>query len=292
MNSPKENYNRGTLIKTENKIILELKDDYDHHDNSIDYIIENELMPDNKTNSYKELKELYNQTYTKGCLCKNHNCSETKVCCHSQNYILKNNELVLNKTRLSNDLIYECSNNCECSTTCWNRLVQFGPREHLKISEFYDLNKQLGLISLENIPEGGFICEYIGEILTKDEAVKRSQFNDENNQMNYIICLNEMCSDGTGREQQTFIDPSLRGNIGRYLNHSCDPNCEIISIRTDGLIPKLGIFTKRKIKKLEELCFDYGSNTKDDQIVEKSIERKICFCQSFKCRKYLPNFSY
>lgn len=293
-NSPNENYNRGTLISTKNENIIELKDDYDHNDNSIDYIIENELMPDNKTDSYKELKELYNQTYTKGCLCINDNCSKTNECCHSQNYILSNNELVLNKRRLSNDLIYECSINCECQTTCWNRLVQFGPREHLKISEFYDLNKQLGLVTLENIPEGGFVCEYIGEILTKDEAVRRSQFNDENNQMNYIICLNETCSDGTSEGHQTFIDPSLRGNIGRYLNHSCDPNCEIISVRTDGIIPKLGIFTKRKIQKMEELCFDYGcKSTADDEITaEKSIGRKMCYCQSFKCRKYLPNFSY
>lgn len=293
-NSPNENYNRGTLISIENENYIELKDDYDHNDNSIEYIIENELMPDNKTDSYKQLKELYNQIYTKACLCcENNNCSKTIECCHYQNYILSNNELVLNKTRLSNDLIYECSNNCECPTTCWNRLVQFGPREHLKISEFYDLNKQLGLISLENIPEGGFVCEYIGEILTKDEAIRRSHFNDKKNQMNYIICLNETCSDGTSKGYQTFIDPSLRGNIGRYLNHSCDPNCEIISVRTDGIIPKLGIFTKRNIKKFEELCFDYGCNTEEEQTnVVKSINRKMCYCQSFKCRKYLPNFSY
>lgn len=290
-NSPTENYNRGKLIKINKNIIIELKDDYDHNDSSIEYIIENELMPDNKTDSYRELKELYNQTYTKGCLCKN-NCSNTE-CCHSQNYILSNSELVLNKTRLSHDLIYECSTNCECPTTCWNRLVQFGPREDLKISEFYHLNKQLGLISLRYIPEGGFVCEYIGEILTKDEAVRRNLFNDENNKMNYIICLNEVCLDGSGRGQQTFIDPSSRGNIGRYLNHSCDPNCEIISVRTDGIIPKLGIFAKRDIQPMEELCFDYGNSTKDQQTtLEKSIDRKKCYCQSLRCRKYLPNFSY
>lgn len=289
------NYNRGTQILIGNENIIELKDDYDHIDNSIEYIIENELMTDNKTDAYKELKELYNQTYTKGCLCKNDNCSSLEKCCHSQNYILSNNELILNKSRLSIDLIYECSINCKCTTTCLNRLVQFGPREHLKITEiFYDLNKQLGLACLVNIPEGGFVCEYIGEILTKDEAIGRNQFNDKYDKINYIICLNETCSDSSneGIGQQTFIDPSLRGNIGRYLNHSCDPNCEIISVRTDGIIPKLGIFAKRHIKKMEELCFDYGCSTADHITLEKSINRKKCYCQSVGCRQYLPNFSY
>lgn len=312
-------YGRGKSKLINNKIHLEFHDEYEHnctYSKKLDYIIENILMERPlssssaiEQDSYTKLSNLYNSYYSMGCNCGNgnstisnciHECSNLEdYCVHGGNYAsstelatkLKDDrrqgktELVLNENRRSMDLVYECSDKCLCSMVCHNRLIQYGPRNNLIIIDVSHLNKQLGLATTTSIPKGAFVCEYVGEILTKEEAQKRHEQNSIQNCMNYIICLNEyplvnianecgtiglgdgkqhhqqqqhhhrlqqkkgddndddndcIIDEGVGKHLQTFIDPSQKGNIGRYLNHSCDPNCEILSIRIDGPIPRLG----------------------------------------------------
>lgn len=295
-------FRRGLLINVNEIPQLEFDDQYEHTDSSIEYLIENELFePENivekESEEYKNLFDLINSIYTKGCDCTNpSNCLTSETCIHSENYIVVNTidnskELILNPNRKCNDLIYECFEKCKCSSLCKNRLVQYGPRKNLKIIDTKRIPNQKGLITMKPIPMGGFICEYAGEIITKTEAERRHKNNIQNSEMNYIICLNEYCIDSsknsisnlynkriktnrkaekvgkaidtenslekiddidtkdasTGvnkktRLLQTFIDPSRKGNIGRYLNHSCEPNCHILSVRVDGPVPKLGNF--------------------------------------------------
>lgn len=269
-----DEYHRGQCKLINNETYVEYYDEYEHIDNTIEYLLENIIFQTRDDNTikkqnknYNTLKDLFNSKFCIGCNCstnKNNNninnCG-TNVCLHGGNYITYINaenkkQLILNnKNRNGNDLIYECSTDlCKCKPNiCQNRLLQFGPCKYLKIINVtYNLKKQCGLIATKEIPKGGFICEYIGEILTKEEAVKRHMFNKLHDKMNYIICLNEYSTlsnitehkTTTEPEQQhiqTFIDPTYKGNIGRYLNHSCDSNCEIFSIRTDGPLPKLGI---------------------------------------------------
>lgn len=245
-----DKYGRGHWYQHGTNVIIELADDYDHNDDNIEYVPENVLQRSNReTSSFGELQQKFNIFYSKYCECKSNECNRVTDCFHGGNYVevfmpsTGCSELVLNKTRLSRDLLYECSQYCTCPSDCLNRLVQFGPRRNLCISDFSHLHKQFGLITTKPIPEGGFVCEYAGELLTKEEAVRRQQENDVENRMNYIICLNEhseAANDDDLNCLQTFIDPSQVGNIGRYLNHSCEPNCEILSVRIDGPIPKLG----------------------------------------------------
>lgn len=243
-----DNFNRGNSYKYKGQLCIELFDEYEHIDDSIEYVMENVLQTTNtEQQSYHNLLDKFNSLIGLKCDCTSgENLCTQDNCIHGGNYtILKCHdsklELILNENRKSHDLIYECSELCSCSPSCQNRLVQFGPRKGLKIEDYSHFGKQYGLKTLCAIPKGAFICEYAGEVLCKEEAAIRWQTNDENGKMNYIICLNER---PIGKENdeaiQTFIDPSRIGNIGRYLNHSCDPNCEIISVRTDGLIPKLG----------------------------------------------------
>lgn len=58
-----------------------------------------------------------------------------------------------------------------------------------------------------------------------------------------------------GRPQ--FIDATKRGGIGRFANHSCDPNCYVAKW-TIGQHVRMGIFSNRAIKKDEELTFNYN----------------------------------
>lgn len=228
----------------------EIEDNYDHLDSdNIEYLLENTLQDDDGTTEFLYLKNEYNSCYTQHCECDCNDCDccDQNMCYHGGNYIHyacnfnDKKELVLNKNRTTNDLIFECSNLCTCASTldkCKNRLVQFGPRTNMQIVHL--TNKYLGLITTEFIPQGGFICEYVGELLTRTEALKRNRKNEEGHRMNYILCLNER-SLTNETSIQTFVDPSTKGNIGRYLNHSCEPNCEILSVRFDHPIPRIGI---------------------------------------------------
>lgn len=243
--------NRGQSYEHDGRLCIEFCDDYEHIDETIEYIVENVLQTSNtQSQSYFELHEKFNSYIDSKCGCiSNGNCADDE-CIHGGNYLIHENqashefELILNENRKCHDIIYECSEFCACSTNCYNRLVQFGPRKFLKIEDYSKLGKQHGLTTLRFIPKGAFICEYSGEILCKEESIERYRANDLDQKMNYIICLNERpITSGNADECkviQTFIDPSRIGNIGRYLNHSCDPNCEIVSVRIDGVIPKLG----------------------------------------------------
>lgn len=254
---PDDIYNRGTIIIKNNSINeIIFCDEYEHKSETIEYVPENILQTNaTESESFIILRAQFNTFLQISCDCKTYaemdynlcgNSSTT--CCHGQNYQThfngRNQELILNPHRRSKDLIYECSDQCSCETTCTNRLVQFGPRKNLQIADFGSLKKNFGLITLDSIPAGGFICEYAGEILTKEEAAQRHSRNDAEHLDNYVICLNERSSEISERAKtvQTFIDPSRCGNIGRYLNHSCDANCEIFIVRIDGPIPKLGLF--------------------------------------------------
>lgn len=249
-----EDLHRGNPYECNGHWQIELCDEYEHIDENIEYAVENVLQTTNtQTASYRTLYEQFNSFIASKCGCaaveKSPNiCCQTE-CAHGGNYVIhedhlsKRRELILNKDRRSRDVIYECSEFCACLQYCYNRLVQFGPRKNLQIVDYSHIGKQYGLTTTQSIPMGSFICEYSGEILCKDEAIERYRGNDMTQQMNYIICLNERpiaCDPNETHETiQTFIDPSRIGNIGRYLNHSCDPNCEIISVRVDSPIPKL-----------------------------------------------------
>lgn len=250
-----DRFNRGEAFAINGQLTLELHDEYEHHSNEIEYVVENVLQNSNTDSpSFDLLRDEFNSIYENRCNCSGgtNEISTSEVCTecsHGGNYVSvqmeddNRMELVLNMNRRSQDLIYECCDLCACPSTCQNRLVQFGPRKHLQIVHFP--RKQLGLMTLKSITQGAFICEYAGELLTKNEALRRIRRIDDTNEMNYLICLNERStddSDGKGSSNKivTYVDPSRIGNIGRYLNHSCDPNCEIISVRTNGSIPKIG----------------------------------------------------
>lgn len=257
-----------------------LIDDYEHLSDDVEYILENVLQDDDKSEEFQLLKELYNSQILNSCECEN--CNEN--CPHGGNYLLENGKRILRDDRRCKDFIYECSDSCFC-TTCLNKVVQFGPHADLAIKNFN--SKGLGLVSTKLISKGSFICEYAGEILTRSEAIRRDLNNQGENKMNYIFCLNEI-SFTDGAQTQTFIDPSHKGNIGRYINHSCDPNCDIVSTRVDCIIPKIAIFANRDILPSTEITFNYG--TKGQESVNE--QKKICLCYSFNCQKFLPNFTY
>ena len=79
------------------------------------------------------------------------------------------------------------------------------------------------------------------------------------------------------------IDPSVDGNEARFINHSCDPNCEIRETRR-----RIFIHALRNIGVGEELFYDYHLETDDDVPRTKEIEAEApCRCGSPNCRRTL-----
>ena len=72
------------------------------------------------------------------------------------------------------------------------------------------------------------------------------------------------------------IDPTYRGNMARFINHSCDPNCTIEKWNVQGEAA-VAIIAKRTIQEDEELSFDYNFNSIDTALTK-------CLCGTKKCR--------
>uniref|UniRef100_A0A8C5UFA6 SET domain-containing protein n=1 Tax=Malurus cyaneus samueli TaxID=2593467 RepID=A0A8C5UFA6_9PASS len=106
-----------------------------------------------------------------------------------------------------------------------------------------------------HIPRGSFVCEYAGEVLGFAEARRRILAQTPQD-TNYIIAVREHLHDG--RVMETFVDPTRIGNVGRFLNHSCEPNLFMVPVRVDSMVPKLALFAATDINAGEELSYDYS----------------------------------
>ena len=130
-----------------------------------------------------------------------------------------------------------------------------------------------GIIATQNIKKDIKIIEYIGEKVTKKEGDKRSAdrikkyINKKNEGSVYIFELNKKYD----------IDGSPLYNKARYINHSCNPNCEV-----DIIDNKIWIISIKKIKKGEELNYDYGYPFDEDDYSDH-----ICKCGSKNCIGYI-----
>lgn len=105
-----------------------------------------------------------------------------------------------------------------------------------------------GLYATADIEEETDIIQYVGEKITKKESTRRALDWEEKARKSgeglvYIFELDDKYD----------IDGRLGKNPARYMNHSCDGNCEAINY--DG---EIWIVARRDIKKGEELVYDYG----------------------------------
>lgn len=112
----------------------------------------------------------------------------------------------------------------------------------------------LGLYADEDIKKGEQIIEYTGPIIDDDEAKKLGG--------RYLFEL--------GKNKN--INGSVRSNTARYINHSCQPNCEPVNYDDQKII----IEAIRNIKSGEELLYDYGENYFDGFIKPNGCRCSAC----------------
>ncbi|KAF6998202.1 hypothetical protein CFC21_014340 [Triticum aestivum] len=171
---------------------------------------------------------------------------------------------------LNRMLNIECAKRtCPCEEQCSNQ--QFQRRNYAKIAWFHSGKKGYGLKLQEEVSEGRFLIEYVGEVLdiTTYESRQRD-YASKGKKHFYFMALD-------GGE---VIDACTKGNLGRFINHSCSPNCRTEKWMVNGEVC-IGIFAMRNIKKDEELTFDYNYVRVSGAAPQK------CFCGTAKCRGYI-----
>lgn len=108
--------------------------------------------------------------------------------------------------------------------------------------------------------QGQLVIEYVGERITKAQSIERCRLGNE-----YIFHLDE----------ETDLDGKVEWNTARFLNHSCEPNCEAELIEG-----RIWIVALRNLKEGEEVTFDYGYDLED-------YRHHPCCCGTPSCVGYI-----
>nr|CAD1836876.1 unnamed protein product [Ananas comosus var. bracteatus] len=171
---------------------------------------------------------------------------------------------------LNRMLNIECvKGTCPCGDLCSNQ--QFQKRNYTKFKWFRCGKKGFGLQLLEDVSQGQFLIEYVGEVLDIPTYEARQRYYASRGQKHfYFMTLN-------GGE---VIDACAKGNLGRFINHSCEPNCRTEKWMVNGEVC-IGLFAIHDIKKGEEVTFDYN------YVRVFGAAAKKCVCGSAECRGYI-----
>ncbi|KAI9454239.1 hypothetical protein BJY52DRAFT_1122891 [Lactarius psammicola] len=153
---------------------------------------------------------------------------------------------------------------CKGGGFCMNQ--RFQRWEYAKIDIVKTEKKGYGLRAAQDMPRDTFIYEYVGDVVSNPSFIKRMRdYAEEGIKHFYFMML----------QKDEFIDATKRGGIGRFANHSCNPNC-FVAKWTIGQHVRMGIFANRAIKKNEELTFNYN-------VDRYGHDAQPCYCGEEKC---------
>lgn len=125
-----------------------------------------------------------------------------------------------------------------------------------------------GGFARKRIPKGTRIIEYKGQRV--DEAESDRRYDDDAMEVHHTFLF--------GLENGMCIDAGVRGNDARFINHSCDPNCE--AIEEDD---RIFIEAMRDIERGEELTYDYAYE-REGRMRPEWRKLYACHCGAKKCR--------
>ena len=125
-----------------------------------------------------------------------------------------------------------------------------------------------GVFALGNLAEGEVIIEYVGAIISWKEAQRRHPHDPADPNHTFYFHIDE----------KRVIDALYGGNSSRWINHSCNPNCE-----ADEEGGRVFIKALRNILAGEELNYDYGLII-DERYTPKLKAEYPCWCGAKQCR--------
>jgi SET domain-containing protein len=126
----------------------------------------------------------------------------------------------------------------------------------------------LGAFALAPLPAGIRLIEYAGERLTPAEADARYPDDDAERHHTFLFAIDD----------DVVVDAAVNGNDARWINHSCDPNCDAV---IDG--GRIWIETIRDIEIGDELAYDYAY-TLQSRHTPAAKRRFPCHCGAARCR--------
>ena len=143
---------------------------------------------------------------------------------------------------------------------------------YIKVGKSFIHSK--GVFARKNIKKGTRIVEYLGREITHQESELLYDKMLENHKQNpkYASVYTFSIDD------EKDLDGDVWWNLAKYINHSCNPNCESMMEEDD----TIALYAIRDIKKGEELSFNYGYDV-------ESFKDHPCYCGSKNCVGYIVN---
>ncbi|XP_032300146.1 histone-lysine N-methyltransferase NSD2 isoform X4 [Coturnix japonica] len=166
-------------------------------------------------------------------------------------------------------LMYECHPQvCPAGERCQNQC--FTKREYPETEIIKTDGKGWGLVAKRDIKKGEFVNEYVGELIDEEECMARIKYAHENDITHfYMLTI----------DKDRIIDAGPKGNYSRFMNHSCQPNCETLKWTVNG-DTRVGLFAVCDIPAGTELTFNYNLDCLGN-------EKTVCKCGAPNCSGFL-----
>lgn len=139
-------------------------------------------------------------------------------------------------------LLTECNPAyCQAGERCDNQRLQ--RRQYPELDAVKTQGKGWGLVAKQDLKEGELVVEYVGELINNQEMRERIEAKEQaKDDVYYFLTLTK----------DLIIDAERKGNMARFMNHSCDPNCESQKWTVNGNT-RVGIFARQTIKAVSDL---------------------------------------
>ncbi|HKY92080.1 MAG TPA: SET domain-containing protein-lysine N-methyltransferase [Nevskiaceae bacterium] len=137
-----------------------------------------------------------------------------------------------------------------------------------------------GVFANRDLPAGATVVQYRGLLISHEEADRLHEGGIESGHT-FLFTLND----------EYVVDANRRGNSARWINHSCDPNCEAVIVEDAGGDPsrdRIFIETIRPVRRGEELTYDYGIKL-HVRHTERLKRLWACRCGSPRCTGTMLN---
>ncbi|KAH6624581.1 methyltransferase-like protein [Chaetomium sp. MPI-SDFR-AT-0129] len=153
---------------------------------------------------------------------------------------------------------------CNCGEGCQNQ--RFQQKQWANVSVIKTEKKGFGLRADADLQANDFIFEYVGEVINEPTFRNRMvKYDKEGIKHFYFMSLTK----------SEFVDATKKGNLGRFCNHSCNPNC-YVDKWVVGEKLRMGIFAARLIRAGEELVFNYN-------VDRYGADPQPCYCGESNC---------
>ena len=162
-----------------------------------------------------------------------------------------------------------------CRPNCANQ--DFQKHNTPPLYPFYTGGKGWGLKSRAPIKKGTFVVEYCGELIDGPEFQRRLKAKQDAGDVAYYFLT---------LDNQRIIDAGPSGNMARFMNHCCQPNCETQKWTVLG-DTRVGLFALHDIPADTELTFNYQLECAQDMVNESNQRKQPCGCGAPNCAGFI-----